>query len=144
MRWLAHFVRAVWSSQGGRVGLCVLVACILLALFGPLISPYGPFEPVYDAEGRLMRLRPPSPDHWLGTTVFGRDVWSQMLWGARPALIVGFATAFGVALIGVNIGLISGYFGGWVDSLRIPMEPASRADLEAGAHFDPMPAGVPI
>jgi peptide/nickel transport system permease protein len=101
------------------VALCVLAACILLALFGPWLAPYGPFERVYDADGRLMRMRPPSADHWLGTTVFGRDVLSQMLWGARPALVVGFATAFGVAAIGVNIGLISGYFGGRIDSVMM-------------------------
>jgi peptide/nickel transport system permease protein len=59
-----------------------------------------------------MRLRPPSAQHWLGTTVSGRDVFSQMLWGARPALIVGFATAFGVAAIGVNVGLIRATSGG--------------------------------
>jgi len=117
--WFAHFLRAVWSSTGGRVALCVLAACILLALFGPWLAPYGPFERVYDADGRLMRMRPPSADHWLGTTVFGRDVLSQMLWGARPALVVGFATAFGVAAIGVNIGLISGYFGGRIDSVMM-------------------------
>jgi peptide/nickel transport system permease protein len=90
-----------------------------VAVFGPLFAPYGPFDRVYDATGRLMQLQPPSASHWLGTTVSGRDVLSQMLWGARPALIIGFATAFGVASIGVNVGLIAGYFGGRVDSVMM-------------------------
>jgi len=119
MTWISHFIRSVWSTPGGRASLCVLCACILLAVFGPMVAPYGPFDRVYDATGRLMRLQPPSAQHWLGTTVFGRDVFSQMLWGARPALIVGFATAFGVAAIGVNVGLISGYFGGRIDSVMM-------------------------
>lgn len=119
MKWVVHFVSAVRQTRAGRISLAVLVACILLALFGPMLAPYGPFERIYGADGRLMRLSPPSPDHWLGTTLLGRDVLSQMLWGARPALTVGFATAFGVAAIGVNIGLISGYFGGRVDAVMM-------------------------
>lgn len=119
MKWIAHFVGAVRQTRAGRISLYVLVACILLALLGPLIAPYGPFERLYDADGRLMRLSPPTPGHWLGTTLLGRDVLSQMLWGAQPALTVGFATAFGVAAIGVNIGLISGYFGGRIDALMM-------------------------
>jgi peptide/nickel transport system permease protein len=117
--WASRFLRAVWSTAGGRVALCVLAACILLAVFGPFFAPYGPFDRAYDGAGRLVRLQPPSATHWLGTTVTGRDVFSQMLWGARPALIIGFATAAGVAVIGVNVGLIAGYFGGRVDSVMM-------------------------
>ena len=119
MTWISHFVRSVWSTAGGRASLCVLCACILLAVLGPTVAPHGPFDRLYNSTGRLMRLKPPSAEHWLGTTVFGRDVLSQMLWGARPALIVGFATAFGVAAIGVNVGLISGYFGGRINSVMM-------------------------
>ncbi len=119
MTWISHFFRSVWSTPAGRVSLFVLGTCNLLAVLGPMIAPYGPFDRVYGPNGRLMRLQPPSAQHWLGTTVFGRDVFSQMLWGARPALIVGFATAFGVAAIGVNVGLIAGYFGGRVDSVMM-------------------------
>jgi peptide/nickel transport system permease protein len=119
MTWISHFVAAVWSSWGGRIGLVVLCLCIALALFGPFVAPYGPFDRVYDSSNRLMQLQPPSASHWLGTTVSGRDVFSQMLWGARPALLIGFATAFGVAAIGVNVGLIAGYFGGRIDSLMM-------------------------
>ena len=64
-----------------------------------------------------IRLAPPSCDHWLGTTLIGRDVFSQMLWGARPALLVGGLTALGTVVIGVNVGLIAGYFGGRVDAV---------------------------
>jgi peptide/nickel transport system permease protein len=119
MRWVLHFITAVRQTRAGRISLYVLALCILIAVFGPMLAPYGPFDRVYDADGRLVRLAAPSANHWLGTTLLGRDVFSQMLWGARPAMIVGFATAFGVAAIGVNIGLISGYFGGRIDAVMM-------------------------
>ncbi|GAB5505705.1 MAG: ABC transporter permease [Rhizobiaceae bacterium] len=119
MNWLRHFVEAVHQTRAGRISFYVVLACILLAVVGPWIAPYGPFERIYDVDGRLVRLSPPTADHWLGTTLYGRDVFSQMLWGARPALIVGFATAFGVVAIGVNVGLISGFYGGRIDSLMM-------------------------
>jgi peptide/nickel transport system permease protein len=119
MSWVVHFISAVRQTRAGRISLYVLVLCILLAVFGPLVAPYGPFERIYGADGRLVRLASPSVSHWLGTTLLGRDVFSQMLWGARPAMIVGFATAFGVAAIGVNVGLIAGYFGGRIDNLMM-------------------------
>ena len=71
----------------------------------------------YDAAGKLIRLSKPSLDHWFGTTALGRDVFSQILWGARPAILVGVLTALGVVVIGVNVGLISGYFGGRIDAV---------------------------
>lgn len=119
MNWLRHFVAAVHQTRAGRISFYIVLACILLAVIGPWVAPYGPFERIYDGDGRLVRLSPPTAEFWLGTTIYGRDVFSQMLWGARPALIVGFATAFGVVAIGVNIGLISGFYGGRVDSLMM-------------------------
>lgn len=119
MNWLRDFVVAVHQTRSGQISFYMVLACILLAVIGPWVAPYGPFERIYDANDRLVRLSPPSAEHWLGTTVYGRDVFSQMLWGARPALIVGFATAFGVVAIGVNIGLIAGYYGGRIDSVMM-------------------------
>lgn len=116
---LIHFVRAVHQTRTGRISFYMVAACILLAVIGPWIAPYGPFERVYNSAGDLVRLSPPTADHWLGTTSLGRDVLSQMLWGVRSAMIVGFATAFGVVAIGVNIGLIAGYFGGGIDALMM-------------------------
>ena len=119
MSWFVHFISAVRQTRAGRISLAVLVFCILLAVFGPMLAPHGPFERIYDADERLVKLASPSAAHWLGTTLLGRDVFSQMLWGARPALIVGFATALGVAAIGVNVGLIAGYFGGRIDTIMM-------------------------
>ncbi len=111
------FLRAVWASRSGRISLVVVVLCLLLAVFGPWLAPYDPTVRNYGANGKLLRLAGPSWDHWLGTTLLGRDVLSQMLWGARPALLVGFITALGTVVIGLNIGLVAGYFGGRIDAL---------------------------
>jgi peptide/nickel transport system permease protein len=113
------FLRAVNSSLAGRISLIILGICILIAIFGPALAPYEPTARNYGEDGKLLRLVGPSLAHPLGTTSLGRDVFSQMLWGARPALLIGFLTAAGVVLIGVNIGLISGYFGGRTDAIMM-------------------------
>ena len=117
---MSHFIdflRIVWRHPSGKISLLVFGLCIILAVFGPVLAPYGAFERVYDANDNLVRLVSPRWEHPLGTTLLGRDVLSQMLWGARPALVIGLLTAFGTVAIGLNVGLIAGYFGGRLDSL---------------------------
>jgi peptide/nickel transport system permease protein len=116
LRILRHFVSAVWRGPFGPASLIVLGVCLGIAVIGPSIAPYQPMERSYDAAGKLLRLASPSRDHWLGTTLLGRDVLTQMLWGARSALLVGGLTALGTVVIGVNVGLVAGYFGGRVDA----------------------------
>ncbi len=117
MKTFRTFIAITWKSTGGRISLCVFGACLLLAVIGPLIAPYGPTERLYDETGKLMRLVPPTWSHPLGTTVLGRDVFSQMLWGARTAMLVGILTALGTVVIGLNFGLVAGYFGGRIDAV---------------------------
>lgn len=117
MKTLATFLAVTWKSTGGRISLCVFGFCLLLAVVGPWLAPHGPSERLYDEAGKLLRLSPPTWQHPLGTTVLGRDVFSQMLWGARTAMIVGLLTALGTVVIGRNFGLIAGYFGGRIDAV---------------------------
>jgi peptide/nickel transport system permease protein len=114
---LRDFLRFIARSKLGMFGMILFAACLLVAVFAPVLAPYEPMQKHYDASGKLMKLRPPSQEHLLGTTILGRDVFSQLLWGGRPALMIGLLTAIGVVLIGVNIGLIAGYYGGWIDNL---------------------------
>lgn len=86
--------------------LCVLVA---LALLAPLISPYQPNK----LAGKFSA--PPSAQFWLGTDQVGRDVFTRLLYATRVSLLVGFASTGIATVIGVVLGLVSGYFGGWVD-----------------------------
>ena len=116
LRTLREFLLAVWRGPFGPASLILLGLCLALAILGPWIAPYDPTARTYDAAGKLVRLAAPSWNHWLGTTILGRDVFSQMLVGARPALLVGGLTALGTVVIGVNIGLIAGYFGGRIDA----------------------------
>ena len=101
----------------GTASLLVIVGFALVALFAPLIAPHDPQERHYDESGKLLGLIPPSSGHWLGTTLYGRDVLSQLVLGTRNALFVGLLTAVFVGLVGVNVGLLSGYYGGRVDTV---------------------------
>jgi peptide/nickel transport system permease protein len=95
----------------GTVFLIVIVAAGALA---PQLAPYQPHE-----QSLLSRLRPPSSAHWLGTDELGRDEYSRLLYGARISLFIGFAGTAGGVLFGTLIGLVSGYFGGWTDTLAM-------------------------
>ena len=99
-------------SGGLVIGLVLAVTMVLIAIAAPWIAPYDPNE-----QNVLMKLEPPSAEHWFGTDAFGRDVLSRVIFGARISLFVGaFATLAGV-LIGTIIGVVSGYLGGTVDRL---------------------------
>ncbi len=99
------------------VGMLLIAAYVIMALFAPLIAPVDP------AKTDLMnRLAPPAwaggtMERFLGTDQLGRDVLSRLIHGARIALMVGLAGVTLAALIGVTLGLVSGYFGGWVDTV---------------------------
>lgn len=93
-------------------GLGILVAFIVVALFAPLLSPYQP-----DAIDYLALLQPPSAEHWLGTDDLGRDVLSRLIYGTRLSLSVGFAAVLLAVLVGVPIGLFTGYVGGLADEV---------------------------
>jgi ABC-type dipeptide/oligopeptide/nickel transport system permease subunit len=94
------------------VGAVLTALFVLVALLAPVIAPYPP-----DMVIAAARLSPPSPEHWFGTDVLGRDLFSRVLYGARLAL-KGAAIGVGIAgLIGIPLGLVAGYRGGWLDRL---------------------------
>ena len=106
--------RVLRRNRMGLVGAIVIAVFSFVGIAGPSIVPYQPLERQYDEAGKLKRLNPPSAEHWLGTTLYGRDVLSQLVVGTRNAFLIGLLTAFFVAMIGLNVGLITGYYGGWV------------------------------
>jgi peptide/nickel transport system permease protein len=101
------------------VGAGILLLYILAALLAPILITHDPWEINRTEKGVVARLEPPSARHLLGTTHLGRDVFSQLVIGTRATLLVGFVAAFCVTLIGTNVGLISGYFGGWIDEVMM-------------------------
>jgi len=112
---VGHTLRVIVRYPTGAIGLVLLALFVVVALIGPLISPYGPFDVVQTAQGRVARLVPPGSVALLGTTNQGSDVLSQLLYGTRVALLVGVISAIGSVILGTLIGLVSGYFGGWLD-----------------------------
>ena len=106
------FVARLGLSPSAYVGAVMLITFVLAGLFGPLVAPFSPVE--LDLQSGF---QPPSSEHWLGTDQHGRDALSQMLYGARIALVISASVVFLCAFAGVVIGVISGYFGGVVDQI---------------------------
>lgn len=111
----------------GLAGILILSSIILVAIFAPVIAPYEPTETNYGDS-----IAPPSADHPLGTDKAGRDVFSQLIYGARAALKIGLLSAISVAFIGMNVGLVAGYFGGYVDDALMRL-----VDFAYGIPFTP-------
>jgi len=99
-------------SPSAYVGMALLTGFVLAGLLGPLLAPYPP--EIMNLENEFL---PPSAAHWLGTDQHGNDVLSQMLHGARLALLVSVSVVSMSATIGVLLGVLAGYFGGRVDEL---------------------------
>ncbi|RPH43867.1 MAG: ABC transporter permease [Burkholderiales bacterium] len=107
---LARAWRRIRRERSAVIGLCIVGAFALLALLAPLIATHDPTE--QNLEHALM---PPGAEHWLGTDSFGQDMYSRLLYGARLALGIGFASV-GLGLAGgMVIGLVAGLVGGWVE-----------------------------
>lgn len=99
------------------LGLFMAASVILIAIFAPLIAPYDPVEQLIWTEGREVRLAPPNAKHWMGTDIYGRDILSRIIFGARISLQIGIFATIVSLLIGVPLGAIAGYMGRWVDDL---------------------------
>jgi peptide/nickel transport system permease protein len=93
-------------------GLILTVLLVLVALAAPLLSPFDP-----NVQDTSRRLEAPSHQHLLGLDDLGRDVLSRIIWGARVSLRVGFSVVILASLVGIALGAISGYFGGWMDTI---------------------------
>ena len=105
-------LRRIRSDKVAIVSLTFLVIIILMAIFAPILSPYG-----YETTDLLHTNQPPSAEHWFGTDAGGRDLWTRVWVGARISLIIGLGGAIVPQIIGIFLGGLSGFFGGWVDML---------------------------
>lgn len=99
------------SNKTSLAGMIILAAMSLIAILAPYIAPYSP-----DAIIAKTYL-PPSAAHLFGTDGLGRDIFSQMIWGSRVSLEVGFISAIGITTLGALIGMASGYIGSYVDEV---------------------------
>jgi peptide/nickel transport system permease protein len=104
-------LRRLRRDHAALVGAGFLILTVIVCLLAPLLAPMDP-----DATDLAQRLLPPGTSgHPLGTDELGRDLLSRLMWGGRISLLVGFAAVLVASSAGVVIGLVSGYFGGWVD-----------------------------
>lgn len=106
--------RRLLRSPSGRIGLICFAIVLVAGLFAPLLAPYDPIEQFIGSE-----LQPPSGQYWLGTDELGRDLLSRVLYGARLALLVGVLAVGLGSLIGVTLGMLAGYLGGWFESITM-------------------------
>jgi peptide/nickel transport system permease protein len=105
------------ADKLAKVGMFLFSVFLLMAIFGPMLAPYEPLTITRDASGSVSRLSGPTAGHWFGTTNYGRDIFSQWLYGARISLIVGSVAALFATTLGTVIGLTAAYYGGWVDDV---------------------------
>jgi peptide/nickel transport system permease protein len=103
-------VRALGASKPAAVGLAIILVWVVLASLAPVIAPYPPNTNDLAALGHTT----PSKAHWLGTDHLGRDLFSRILWGARPVLVIAPLSVLGAAVLGSLLGLTAGYHGGWI------------------------------
>jgi len=107
-----RFLRVFLARKVVIVGLLVILALILMAIFAPVLAPHDPY-----AQNLANSLQKPSSEHLLGTDLLGRDVLSRIIYGSRVSLMVGIVVVLLGGTLGMAIGLISGYFGGVIDSI---------------------------
>lgn len=113
-------IRGMWTDTWTRLrkhrvalaGGFFVALFIIVSLTAPIIAPYDPIKTDFQ-----ITLQAPSLSHLLGTDHFGRDVLSRIIYGARTSLLIGVFSVFIAAFGGILLGLIGGYYGGWIDNL---------------------------
>jgi peptide/nickel transport system permease protein len=125
----------IFSSKIAMIGLAIVLFWVFVAIFAPALTPFTPYEQDWRAPNQG-----PSTVHVLGTDELGRDLWSRLIYGARVVLVVlpvsenvylpGGTALWGVfvaLLVGTTLGLISGYYGGWLDEVVMRLLDAMMA-----------------
>ena len=102
--------RRLWRNKGAILGLVILALLIAVAIFAPYLAPYDPVR-----QDPLASLQAPGGEYPLGTDQLGRDMLSRLIYGARVSLLVAVVAVAIAALIGLPLGLLAGYVGGWFD-----------------------------
>ncbi|MGG0934763.1 nickel transporter permease [Brevibacillus centrosporus] len=108
-----NLLRNAARSKAVLIGGIIVLAVVLAAILAPLLSTHDPYE--MNVKERL--LDPLEGGHLLGTDQFGRDLYTRILYGAQVSLEVGIVSVSLALVIGVTLGLISGYYGGWIDTV---------------------------
>lgn len=102
----------MFKNKLALIGAGIILALIFTAIFAPFIAPYDPLE-----QNIVEGLSSPGKAHWFGQDKLGRDLLSRIIYGSRISLWVGISTVSISLMIGITVGSISGYYGGWIDEL---------------------------
>ncbi len=105
------------KNKLAMLGLFMVLSIIFVAIFAPYIAPYDPYKQLIWVYGKKVRLAPPSWEHPFGTDLYGRDIFSRVIYGSRISLQIGIFATIVSLIIGIPLGAIAGYLGGWVDDI---------------------------
>jgi peptide/nickel transport system permease protein len=105
-------LRRVTENRAMFIGCILIIFFVVTAIFSAWLAPFDPF-----AQSIRQKLKPPGDPYWLGTDGYGRDILSRIIWGARISLSVGVVAVSIGAILGILVGLVSGFFGGSIDNL---------------------------
>ena len=108
---LKDIITAYRRNRLATLGALIVLILVLMAVFAPLLSPYDPFEIDLD-----LMTQAPSHAHWLGTDQFGRDLLTRIMFGTRISLWIGIVPTLLSMALGTALGLIGGFYGGWIDT----------------------------
>ncbi len=114
--------RKLMRQKASLLGFILCCAIVISAAFAPLLAPYDPYK-----IDPMVILQPPSRAHLLGTDELGRDVLSRLIYGARVSILVSTVAVSIALVIGVSIGMVSGYFGGRIESISMRVMDAFAA-----------------
>ncbi len=114
MRAVLFVLSRLARDRSALIGLVLILALVGCALLAPVLATHP--EDVFELHP-AKRLRPPGPDHWLGTDRMGSDIYSRLLFGARITLLIGVIAVGASLVIGVPVGLVAGYYHGWASDL---------------------------
>jgi len=107
----SRFGQRLLRDPRACVGGAIVLLLVLIAILAPLLATYP-----FDETDLLAAWAPPSPEHWLGADKLGRDIYTRLLFGARTSLIVSLSVVAITLIVGVTLGMLAGYFGGWLDT----------------------------
>ena len=110
---LAYNVGLLRESMAAMIGISIIGVWVLVAIFANVITTFGPTDLDYAA----FAVPPFEGPHWLGTDIQGRDIWSRLAFGARATLIIAPSAMICAYFVGICMGMLAGYYGGWIDTL---------------------------
>jgi peptide/nickel transport system permease protein len=108
----ASFLRRFRASPSATIGGLLVLFILAASILAPLLAPYDP-----NLQDVVNRLQAPGSSHWLGTDGFGRDILSRLIYGARPTLLLVLVVVLLMAPLGLLVGILAGYFGGWIEQV---------------------------